>query len=159
MSDPTTNPYEAPKTELTDNPSIDAALLLNDASQGARFLNFIIDQIFSRFVLVSVLSFALGVLLALTGSADSAKALGFVFSLLVMFLYHLVLEAATGRTLGKLITGTRVVDEDGGKPTLGQIAIRSLVRFVPFEPFSFFGASPTGWHDRWSKTRVIKVRK
>jgi hypothetical protein len=28
---------------------------------------------------------------------------------------------------------------------------------VPFEPFSFFVPTP-GWHDRWSKTRVVLTR-
>lgn len=158
MSEPTTNPYAAPKTDLTDNPTIDGALLLNDASQGARFLNLIIDQL-ARVILVSVLSAVLGFVLGLAGAADAARVAGFLFSLFVMFAYHVVLEGTTGRTIGKLVTGTRVVNEAGGKPTFGQIVIRSLARFVPFEPFSFFGASPRGWHDRWSKTRVIKIRK
>ena len=32
----------------------------------------------------------------------------------------------------------------------------TLVRMVPFEPFSFLGSPhPVGWHDRWSGTRVV----
>jgi len=71
--------------------------------------------------------------------------------------YYVVLETAAGRTLGKLITGTREVREDGGKPRFGQILGRTAARFIPFEPFSLLG-SPKGWHDGLSGTRVIRVR-
>jgi uncharacterized RDD family membrane protein YckC len=71
--------------------------------------------------------------------------------------YYFLCEATTGRTVGKLVSGTRVVTESGGKPTTLQILQRTLSRMVPFEPFSFFGPS-TGWHDRWSKTRVVMAR-
>ena len=61
-----------------------------------------------------------------------------------------------GYTVGKLITGTRAIREDGKELTFKNAILRSLSRMVPFEPFSAFGGSP--WHDRWTKTRVIKSR-
>jgi hypothetical protein len=33
---------------------------------------------------------------------------------------------------------------------------RSAARSIPFEPFSFLGGQPTGWHDRLSETRVVR---
>jgi uncharacterized RDD family membrane protein YckC len=155
MIEPTTNPYEPPKAELAGGPAAEAAALgLPDASIGARFLNLIIDQAV-RVALVFVLGFAL----ALSGAEEAARTLGFVASLLVIFLYYVVLEGTTGRTIGKLVTGTRVVTVNGGKPTFGQILGRTLARFIPFEPFSFLGSTNTGWHDRMSKTRVVRVRR
>ena len=70
-------------------------------------------------------------------------------------LYYFLTEAVFHRSPAKFLTGTRVVTEDNQEPTVGQIALRTLVRFVPFEPFS--SRSGTWWHDRWSKTRVVKV--
>lgn len=70
--------------------------------------------------------------------------------------YYVVFEGLFQVTPGKLITGTRVVDSNGHKPTFFQIFVRSLTRFVPFEPLSFFGSSKSGWHDRWSDTRVVQ---
>ncbi|CAN0592803.1 unnamed protein product, partial [Laminaria digitata] len=35
---------------------------------------------------------------------------------------------------------------------------RTAARFVPFEAFSFLGGDATGWHDRWSNTRVVRLR-
>ena len=52
-----------------------------------------------------------------------------------------------------MITGTRVVNNQGLEPTSREIAIRTISRFIPFEPFSFFGG--TGLHDSYSRTVVI----
>lgn len=76
---------------------------------------------------------------------------------IIFYLYYLLFEAITGRTLGKLITGTKVVNEFGEKPDIKTIAIRTICRFIPFEVFSYFGDEPTGWHDRLSKTYVVKI--
>ena len=73
--------------------------------------------------------------------------------------YHALLEGFYGRTLGKLVTGTQVVGADGSRATWGQIIGRTFARFIPFEPFSFFGRPPpAGWHDSLSGTRVVRVR-
>jgi len=76
-------------------------------------------------------------------------------------IYYLAQEALWGRTLGKLITGTKVVNEDGSKLTFGRALGRTLCRLIPFEALSFLGGSgrPRGWHDTIPKTKVISVRK
>ena len=74
-----------------------------------------------------------------------------------VFGYYVLFEALTGRTPAKYITGTRVVNMMGGKPSFGQILGRSAARFIPLEPFSFFGSSRRGWHDSLSHTRVVRV--
>ena len=69
------------------------------------------------------------------------------------FVYYFIFEYYLQRTPGKLLMRTRVEREDGGKPTWGNIFIRTLVRFLPFEIFSGPGQ---WWHDSWSKTQVVK---
>ncbi|MEX0793194.1 MAG: RDD family protein, partial [Pirellulaceae bacterium] len=132
-------------------------------SQNTRLANFIIDSI-----LIYMLSFAVGIVVAVVAIAGGAdiQSPGFavwdlvaqVLALLVIVAYFVVMEAATGRTLGKLITGTKVVNAQGRAPTLGQIVGRSFARMIPFEPFSYFGKEPRGWHDTLSKTYVVKAR-
>jgi uncharacterized RDD family membrane protein YckC len=73
-------------------------------------------------------------------------------------LYYLFMESVFGRTVGKLITGTKVIDLEGKRPSFLTLLGRSLARIVPFEPFSFLG-NDRGWHDRWSDTRVVDMRK
>ncbi|MEM6265057.1 MAG: RDD family protein, partial [Bacteroidota bacterium] len=65
-------------------------------------------------------------------------------------------EAAFGKTPGKFVTKTQVVNKDGGKPTPGQLIGRTFARFIPFDAFSFLASNPVGWHDSLSKTRVVK---
>jgi len=71
--------------------------------------------------------------------------------------YYSSFEVLTGRTIAKFITGTKVIDENGKTPDFGTIMLRSLCRFIPFEPFSFLGNERIRWHNRLSKTRVVNV--
>jgi uncharacterized RDD family membrane protein YckC len=77
----------------------------------------------------------------------------------IYVLYVVLMEGfAGGQTLGKLITRYRVVRCDGTPPSLKQIILRTLIRFVPFECLSVFLSDRKGmWHDRWSRTFVVKV--
>ena len=140
-----------------------------EASVGARFLNFLIDNLLMRFVLTYATSYLIGIILAFT-SPDVLDTLAysegfnwtlFLYALIVghlnYILYYTVCETAfKGYTLGKLITGTRAIREDGQPLTFRDALLRSLSRLVPFEAFSALGGNP--WHDTWTKTRVIKSR-
>ena len=149
------NPYEAPKAELDTGlpPNLED---LPAASLGARFLNFIIDAIVARIVVTGLAFGAVAVI----GRGDSAVVAATVVAVAGFLAYYIVLEAGFGWTVGKLITGTRVIRFDGDKPRVPQVIGRTFARFVPFEPFSvLFGSTSLGWHDSWSGTRVVKVRR
>lgn len=77
-----------------------------------------------------------------------------IYAVLICLVVYFVSEFYTGKTLGKLITGTKVISTDDDKPTTQQILYRTLSRIVPFEPFSMF-FSNTAWHDDWSDTVVV----
>jgi uncharacterized RDD family membrane protein YckC len=149
------NPYQPPQADISLDPLLRAENL-PDAGLGARFLNLLIDTFLSRIVATLM---AVAVLRAI-GPGDATAVLSIVFVLGGMVGYYVLFESAFGWTLGKLITGTRVIRVDGSKPNVGQIIGRSFARFVPFEPFSvLFGRSNSGWHDSWSGTRVVKIRR
>jgi hypothetical protein len=114
-----------------------------EASQLQRILNFVIDLCANQVLVFGAFYYL--------GSRLPAP--------VYLFMYYAICEAATGRTLGKLITGTRVVTIRGERPPIKAIALRTLSRFVPFEAFSFLNGNTTGWHDRWSGTRVVRVRR
>lgn len=139
------NPYEAPRAE--GEPLVASFDFLNQASLGVRFANVFIDNI-CRVLIGSGVGALLGQL--------SDPGIGAVFTVLWLFGYYIFFEGLFQVTPGKLITRTRVVDLNGNKPTFLQIVGRSFARFVPFEPFSFFGSTADGWHDRWSGTRVVR---
>lgn len=76
--------------------------------------------------------------------------------------YYLLMETFFGFTIGKLATGTRVVDERGERPSSRQLLIRTAMGFVPLEPISAFGekgSEPLPWHDTVAKTRVARRRR
>ncbi|MCP4537126.1 MAG: RDD family protein [Chloroflexi bacterium] len=73
--------------------------------------------------------------------------------------FYWFFECIWGRTPGKLVANTKVVGMDGAEPAEAwRVALRAVIRFVPFEPLSYFFSSPPGnmWHDTWTKTRVVK---
>jgi len=148
--DEATNPYQAPRSEVNlDLPN--AAATLPDASLGARFANLFIDNI-ARAVFGAIGAVAIRML------GVTSETVGTVFLIVSIVGYYIILEALFGWTIGKLITGTRVVDENDEKPGFWRIIGRTLARFIPFEPFSFvFGKA--GWHDSLSGTRVVRVRR
>ena len=82
-----------------------------------------------------------------------------VGSLLLFFYYFGVETLLGGKSLGKFVTKTRVVDYEGRVPSPNTFFVRSISRIVPFEIFSFLGQRKDGWHDRWSKTMVIDEQK
>lgn len=86
----------------------------------------------------------------------------FAYALSTIGGYYVVMEGLFGFTFGKLVTGTRVVDERGERPSSRQLLIRTAMRFVPLEPISAFGengSEPLPWHDTVSKTRVVRRRR
>jgi uncharacterized RDD family membrane protein YckC len=48
--------------------------------------------------------------------------------------YSLVMEAVTGRTVGKVVAGVRILGESGARPTLLQILVRNAMRIIELTP-------------------------
>lgn len=134
------------------------------AGNGKRFLNLLVDTV-SFYIVLIVFSGIAGILIAimapnlLSGLGGERNVLeeyvsGFVFGTLF---YTLLEYFSGGRSLGKYLTKTRVVTLDGEKPSFKTCLIRSMCRYIPFEPFSFFGSTDCGWHDSISNTRVVEI--
>lgn len=136
------------------------------ASTGQRFLNWIIDNLLIRFTLNYLTGYGVGIVIGLAAPEiiDDLRKPGFtvyavLYLLLVLnylFYYILFEKLFNGYTLGKLITGTRTIRDDGNPLTMKDVLLRTLIRLVPFEVLSGFKIRP--WHDEWSKTMVIKSR-
>lgn len=136
------------------------------AEKTLRFVNFIIDYVFG--FLVVMIFMAINVFLYSFSSGTSvvvnAEKLENINPLLDRFLtalgyivfMYLIEYLSKGRSLGKLITGTVVVKEDGSAPISTDFLKRNFSRLVPFDLLSFLGYN--GWHDSWSNTRVVKKR-
>src|SRR5258706_8425847 len=83
--------------------------------------------------------------------------LGYAIGVFNYTIYYTICEKTfRGYTLGKLITGTRAIRDDGTELTFKDALLRSLSRLVPLELLSGFAFRP--WHDSWTKTQVIRAR-
>ncbi len=126
-----------------------------------RAVNVTIDSLFILFF-----AYSFGILIELIIEAIDHSMLGIldkniyiakIYLYLVYFFYYSTFEGFFGRTIGKMITGTKVVGvADGGKINFGTAMLRTIIRFVPFDFISLFGSSKTCFHDEWSKTRVVR---
>ncbi len=135
------------------------------AETGKRLANYIIDLI-----VFYALFFIVGIVLAIFSPAaidnlsygsDSGFALvDRLFTLILYAVYMSVLEGLfKGKSLGKLITGTRAVNLDGSRISWGKAFERGFSRAVPFCVFSAFGTPCNPWQDKWTNTMVIDERK
>jgi uncharacterized RDD family membrane protein YckC len=132
------------------------------ASQAKRLVNYFIDILF--FYLLCLI---LGGILGIIGTMGSPSAISLLnddkdwrlslIAIILLFIYYVLMEGSTGRTIGKYITKTKVVNEKGEIPGFKTIFLRSLCRFIPFEAFSFLGQNSLGWHDTISKTKVVGI--
>jgi len=137
------------------------------SSKTKRFLNYIIDL-----TIFYLMFFVLGALLYLIAELTINEDLIYflddldnvnplldrLFTAVILVIFYTVLEGFSQKTVGKLITQTKVVLEDGEKPPFDVILKRSLSRIIPFEAFSFLGSTARGWHDSISKTYVVDVK-
>ena len=146
---------------------IERDIFLEPASVGIRFANLLIDTLcyYGIMLLVGV---ALGIILQSSdGNIENSflvredigsLSLQYLLSFATYLGMFTILEgSAKGKTLGKLITGSRAIKIDGNTLSWKDAFMRSLCRIVPFEAFSAFGGKP--WHDRWTDTIVIQEKK
>ena len=97
------------------------SLLQPTPTKGVRFANVIIDGI-----VASILYSILGKILVPDASnyqdpdaMTAALPMSILVNVVLTFGYYVGMEASTGKTVGKYITGTQVLTEDGEKPLVG----------------------------------------
>jgi uncharacterized RDD family membrane protein YckC len=123
-----------------------------EASGGKRFLNYLIDRL-TLAVFCYIYPRYLDSYIQIMPRHPHSP-LVYVYYLLAGYAYYFLMEYYLGKTLGKFLTKTLVVDVYGNKPSAREIAIRTLCRAIPFDSLSFVIATD-GWHDGLSGTRVV----
>jgi uncharacterized RDD family membrane protein YckC len=118
------------------------------ADKGDRIGNFIIDI---GIIFITYFIFAFVLIALFPDDAIEYQFMLFVIS----FLYYVTAETIYGKTVGKLITKTSVVDKYNNKAGFWRIFIRTLIRFFFLDIFTFL-FSVSGFHDFFSGTRVVK---
>ena len=142
----------------------DLEVNLVQAGSGKRLANYLIDL-----VVFYILLFCFGVVIAAldpnaSEDLNSVTALSSLADRLITLLCYgiymgLVEGLFKGKSLGKVITGTRAVNTDGSRINFKTGFLRGLSKAVPFDAFSALGQPPYPWHDKWANTYVIIERE
>ena len=149
-------------TEYSIFEDIDQQAYFEYATTGQRFGNYLVD-IVAYYIFVFIFTAISAFIMSAAGMSgddigaffdDKLKLYSLLIPLHIIF-YTLMEGLGKGKTLGKLITGTRAVQDDCRTPiTFKQAFFRSLCRIIPFDVLS--GISGRPWHDSMTKTTVIK---
>lgn len=124
-------------------------------SPGVRFGYYFLD-IIAFYLIQIVFGILIGIILVATHSSFGPE-VNIIFQLVsyaIWFFYYAIFETYVGGTVGKLICGYTVINDKAEKITFGQGMLRTVIRMIPIEAFSCF--SDRGWHDKWSKTYIVK---
>ena len=156
------NPYRAPDASPGHREEAQIPVQLPTAGKGRRFLTFLVDYVGQ---LVFMMIGLLPVVIALPAVGLWIEGMNRVQELalgvVIMLAYYVLFESLWGRTPGKWICGTRVMDERGLPASFTQVLGRTFARLIPFEALSLLFSSdddPRGWHDSLPKTRVVRTR-
>lgn len=132
----------------------------NFASINKRYLNFLIDTFIVLFSFIFVLYLLIFIFKLIPQINYLAVSL-----LIYYFLYYFLFEFLTAKTPGKYFTSTKVVDIKSRSPSMLKVFVRSIVRFLPIDIFSYLTSGyPAGIHDLISRTVTTdqnykKIRK
>ncbi len=122
------------------------------ATRNIRLINFLLDIIF-----LNVAMFVVWLTFVALGYMGVLEKESMAIAAFLLLFYYLIFESIWGKSPAKFVTRTRVSLTDGKKPSLKDIFIRSVCRFIPLEPLSYlFSQHPVGWHDKFSGTVVVE---
>ncbi len=147
---------------------------MKDALLRSRIIALVIDH-FAIYIILAIISIFVGtgmvVTSATTGFWEAVNGeqllfwTYFVLAQLISFAYFTFLEGSSGRTIGKRMTGIRVVTSKGKGITYREAYLRTLGRFVDGLFFYLVGflliiLTKKGLRlgDRMAGTRVVPVR-
>jgi uncharacterized RDD family membrane protein YckC len=78
-----------------------------------------------------------------------------VLGLIVFIIYYSLCEWLFGKTMGKFITKTSVLNDNGTKLNFSRALIKSVMRLIPLVQWTYVGKISHGWPDRFTNTMVI----
>lgn len=130
---------------------------LNLAGRTSRIVNLIIDMVafFVLWIFLIIVVLCFGFEQSLTNEDnEQIPLLPMLIMIPTYWGYYFFSEYFFQRTLGKALTGTKVVSTTGERPSFKQIFWRTISRSIPFEYISYL-VNVEGIHDRFSSTRVV----
>ena len=155
--------FEIPFAEAERDEAVEPVLPLGLSSGMERVISGAIDLIFVGLIQLTLFYLTTHLVAQRVGALPRSAlvAMGLVGAVMAAS-YFLFFWSLSGQTLGKLLTGSRVVDRKGGALGFGRAAMRLGAVFVAALPLGagFIGLwtdrERRGWHDRIAGTKVIR---
>jgi len=155
--------FEMPLRRLELEEAPERVLAFGMASGVERVISGAIDMIFVGLIQLTLFYLTTHLVAQRVGALPSSAlvAMGLVGAVMGAG-YFLFFWSLSGQTLGKLLTGSRVVDRRGGALGFGRAALRLVATLVAALPLGagFIGLwtdpERRGWHDRIAGTKVIR---
>lgn len=132
-----------------------------------RFVAFVLDSLVG-FYIYWLVGFGLNIFFEtpnfkILHASSGRYGIHLAITLIAFLFYYLLMESVFGATLGKLFCRLHVIEENGRRPSLGNIFIRNFLRIVDYQIFFLIAvismeSSPSNQRlgDRAAKTIVIK---
>lgn len=145
------------KKECTSAISEKSKITYKDSLKPERVFHYFVDIIISLIFCFATTEFLFEHLLDILIRHSSISLSPLLIGNFSWFFYLVFFETLFETSPAKMLTNSKIIKIDGSTIKLKTILKRSLIRWIPFEPLSYIDNS-RGWHDKWSKTRVIKVK-
>ena len=125
---------------------------MKETSKRKRILNFVIDLI--------VIAVLMEITFRIEDLVDYKTLVKTIRVIIVFGGYYIFMEYLFGKTIGKFITKSKIVNLDGTRISFKTAIIRYICRWIPLEFASLaLGHDAKAWHDVLSKTLVIEDDK
>lgn len=118
------------------------------ASPTLRLINFIIDTL-----VIAVVYYFLNSNYQITQESGANRFN--ILTVVILITYYTVFEWLTGKTIGKFLTKTKVIMENGSKISFGIAFLRSILRLIPLIQWTYLGKVCYGFPDSFTNTIVI----
>ena len=155
--------FEMPLGQPEPEEAPEPVLAFGMASGGERVISGAIDMVFVGLIQLTLFYLTTHLIAQRVGALPSSAlvAMGLVGAVMAAG-YFLFFWSLSGQTLGKLLTGSRVVNRRGGALGFGRASLRLVATLVAALPLGagFIGLwtdpERRGWHDRIAGTKVIR---
>ncbi|MBP1618337.1 MAG: hypothetical protein H6Q14_2164 [Bacteroidetes bacterium] len=147
---------ESVKQDIEEKETKDKEFESSIVSSGTRLIHTVVD--FFGFLIIAFILSSILQLFYNPSDERTIRLVGYGLLFVSFLIYFVFMEYKFQKTLGKFITKTKVIMNDGSKPKLNEIFIRTACRLIPFDNISYL-FTKNGFHDRFSNTTVIKEQK
>ena len=147
---------ESVKQDIEEKETKDKEFESSIVSSWTRIIHTVVD-FFGFLILAFILSSILQLFYS-PSDEQTIRLVGYGLLLVSFLLYFVFMEYKFQKTIGKFITKTKVVMNDGRRPEFNEIFIRTICRLIPLDNISYL-FTKNGFHDRLSNSTVIKEKK